>query len=168
MKTFIRLIYRSVIPEAVRAALIRPVIKKFVQQVFRSRRMKLIREAEMEMQAEKWTEAIQCWQNLLNEYKKNAPAGIYIKLSRSHRKQGDRETAATVAQQGYQLYPEEIKFAFELAGIAEERSFQTEAIHYWQLISDTLKQNTPVGIFIKLARAYRNQDNLKTAEVVKN
>ena len=35
--------------------------------------MKLIREAEMEMQAEKWTEAIQCWQNLLNEYKKNAP-----------------------------------------------------------------------------------------------
>ena len=161
MKKFILHIYRAVIPEAVRAVLIPPFIKKLIQQVFKSRLLNLIREAESQMQAEKWPEAIHCWQDLLNEYGTKAPAGIYIKLSRAHRKQGDLEAAATVAQHGHQHYPQEIKFVFELAEIAAERDYWSDAIQYWQFISYTSKENTPVGIFIKIVKSYQIQNKLK-------
>ncbi len=166
MKKFILLIYRAVLPEAFQGVLIPPFIRKVIRQAFKSRRLKLIHTAEMEMQAEKWPEAIRCWQDVLKGYGKKAPAGIYIKLSRTHRKHGDLDSAEAMAQQGHQLYPKETKFAVELAEIAVARSQWADAIHYWKIISEALGKNTPVEIYIKSARAHRKHGDLNDAKTV--
>ena len=120
----------------------------------------------MAMQAEKWPEAIQCWQDVLKEYRRKAPAGIYVKLARAHREQGDLEAAEAVAQQGHQHYPEEMKFVVELAEVAVARSRWEEAIRYWQSVLDLHRENAPARIYIKLTRAYRRQGEVQTAKTV--
>jgi GT2 family glycosyltransferase/tetratricopeptide (TPR) repeat protein len=124
--------------------------------------------AEVATDRQEWAKTIKRWWAVVDSMEDaEAPANLWIKLDRAYKKRGDVEGAREALHRGLAHHPHDKDINVRLAEIAMGLEEWEEAATRWLTVIDTMEETeVPASFWIKLSRAYKEQEKLKEGKSV--
>ncbi len=128
-----------------------------------SRQVNAIKKAKLHAERQRWPEALECWQTIIDGDNESAEA--WIGLSTAQRKLEHFNAAEESVARGLKIHKAHVGLRTEYAEIASSRGDWLEAVRRWKKILRSVKDKSKLAaVYARLTTAYGKNGDYKQAD----